>query len=420
MMKKLAFAIGALLAMAAPALAEGPATSTLVPGTLAMPAPAVDLTVSPTQLAQMPMAPMAYRWNGCYVGVNGGGVWSDAHFTWAGINEGAGGVAPGFSQTIQPAANHTLHAEGGFGGGQFGCNFQGDSMWVFGFEGDFQGSSQSANRNTATAATALIVATNIREGFRSDWFTTFRARAGVTTGPLLFYVTGGLAVTDARFSDQICDAALTICNTASRNSARPGLTGGGGVEWSFNPSWSVKAEYLYANFGSESFPSHTVGITTVPPTQFINAVITHSHKLDDNIARIGINYHFNPPPPPPPEMPPAPPPPQQRISFIVFFDWDKDVITREGMEVVQKAAAAYRSGGMVQIQVTGYTDRSGSAGYNQRLSERRANNVAKALAGLGVPPNQMAVSGRGENDNRVPTADGVREPQNRRVEIGWP
>ena len=71
----------------------------------------------------------------------------------------------------------------------------------------------------------------------------------------------------------------------------------------------------------------------------------------------------------------------------------------------------------MQIQVTGYTDRSGSPGYNQRLSERRANNVAKALAAQGVPPAQMVVSGRGENDNRVPTADGVREPQNRRVEI---
>jgi outer membrane protein OmpA-like peptidoglycan-associated protein len=74
----------------------------------------------------------------------------------------------------------------------------------------------------------------------------------------------------------------------------------------------------------------------------------------------------------------------------------------------------------VQIQVTGYADRSGSPGYNQRLSERRANAVAGALARLGVPRNEMIVSGRGENDNRVPTADGVREPQNRRVEIVFP
>ncbi len=74
----------------------------------------------------------------------------------------------------------------------------------------------------------------------------------------------------------------------------------------------------------------------------------------------------------------------------------------------------------MQIQVTGYTDRSGSPGYNQRLSERRAAAVADALARLGVPRNDMTVGGRGENDNRVPTADGVREPQNRRVEIVFP
>jgi len=104
----------------------------------------------------------------------------------------------------------------------------------------------------------------------------------------------------------------------------------------------------------------------------------------------------------------------------VFFDWDKYSITPEGMQILQQAAAAFRAGGAVQIQVTGYTDRSGSPGYNQRLSERRANAVATALTGLGVPRQAMIVSGRGENDNRVPTADGVREPQNRRVEIVFP
>ena len=106
--------------------------------------------------------------------------------------------------------------------------------------------------------------------------------------------------------------------------------------------------------------------------------------------------------------------------FIVFFDWDKSTITPEGMGIIQQAANAYKSGAPVQLQVTGYTDRSGSPGYNQRLSERRANNVARALAALGVPKDQMIVGGRGENDNRVPTADGVREPQNRRVEITTP
>jgi OmpA-OmpF porin, OOP family len=104
----------------------------------------------------------------------------------------------------------------------------------------------------------------------------------------------------------------------------------------------------------------------------------------------------------------------------VFFDWDKYNITPEGMQVIQLAANQYKSGGRVQLQVTGYTDLSGSASYNQRLSEPRANAVAAALEKLGVPRSDMVVTGRGMNDPRVPRAPGVREPQNRRVEIVFP
>jgi outer membrane protein OmpA-like peptidoglycan-associated protein len=178
----------------------------------------------------------------------------------------------------------------------------------------------------------------------------------------------------------------------------------------FAPQWSAKLEYRYTDLGSFTFNS-----LTNPPGTRVNV------RLNNNNAILaGLNFHFGAPPPPPPPMPAAAPPPPPPKVFIVFFDWDRDTITPDGMAIIQQAAAAYQSGAPVQIQVTGYTDRSGSAGYNQRLSERRANNVAKALAGLGVPPTQMVVSGRGENDNRVPTADGVREPQNRRVEIVAP
>jgi OmpA-OmpF porin, OOP family len=121
---------------------------------------------------------------------------------------------------------------------------------------------------------------------------------------------------------------------------------------------------------------------------------------------------------PPPMAAPMPPPPApERKVFLIFFDWDRDTVTPDGMVIIHQAADAFRAGAPVQIQVTGYTDRSGSPAFNQRLSERRANNVANALVQTGVPRTQMVVSGRGENDNRVPTADGVREPQNRRVEI---
>ncbi len=129
---------------------------------------------------------------------------------------------------------------------------------------------------------------------------------------------------------------------------------------------------------------------------------------------------FGAPPAAPPPAPPAPPPPPPHQVYLVFFDWDKYNITPEGTQILEAAAAHYKAGGAVQIQVTGYTDLSGSAGYNQRLSERRANAVAAALEGMGVPRNEMVVAGRGMNDPRVPTPLGVREPQKRRVEIVFP
>jgi outer membrane protein OmpA-like peptidoglycan-associated protein len=105
---------------------------------------------------------------------------------------------------------------------------------------------------------------------------------------------------------------------------------------------------------------------------------------------------------------------------LVFFDWDRADITPAGMQVVWQAATVYKAGGSVRIEVTGYTDLSGSPDYNQRLSVRRASNVTNALANLGVARSDMSVNGRGENDPRVPTTLGVREPQNRRVEIVFP
>jgi outer membrane protein OmpA-like peptidoglycan-associated protein len=181
----------------------------------------------------------------------------------------------------------------------------------------------------------------------------------------------------------------------------------------FAPQWSVKVEYRHTDLGSASFGIPAAAAGGVATSAKVN--------FETDGALLGLNFHFNNPPPPPPApvAMPAPPPAAAKV-FIVFFDWDKDVITPEGQQIIQQAADAYRSGAPVQLQVTGYTDRSGSPGYNQRLSERRANNVARALAALGVPKNEMVVSGRGENDNRVPTAPGVREPQNRRVEIVAP
>jgi OmpA-OmpF porin, OOP family len=124
-----------------------------------------------------------------------------------------------------------------------------------------------------------------------------------------------------------------------------------------------------------------------------------------------------PAPPPVATAPPPPPPPPPQTTFTVFFPWDSAELTPEGGQIVQSAAGAFKSGPPITVQVTGYTDTSGSPAYNQRLSERRAQSVASALVQDGVPQAALAVSGQGQNDLRVPTPAGVREPQNRRVEI---
>ncbi len=115
--------------------------------------------------------------------------------------------------------------------------------------------------------------------------------------------------------------------------------------------------------------------------------------------------------------PPSPPPPPPAHNFTLFFDWDRADVTPDAQPIVQAAAGSFKSGPPVLIQVIGHTDTSGLPAYNQKLSERRAQNVAGALVVQGVPQNALTVAGVGENDLKVPTPPGVREPQNRRVEI---
>jgi outer membrane protein OmpA-like peptidoglycan-associated protein len=104
-------------------------------------------------------------------------------------------------------------------------------------------------------------------------------------------------------------------------------------------------------------------------------------------------------------------------SFMVFFDWDKSSLTPVALETLQRAADAYKAKGGAQVLATGHTDTSGPDDYNMALSLRRANAVRDQLIADGVAASDISVVGRGEKQLLVPTADGVREAQNRRVEI---
>jgi outer membrane protein OmpA-like peptidoglycan-associated protein len=116
---------------------------------------------------------------------------------------------------------------------------------------------------------------------------------------------------------------------------------------------------------------------------------------------------------PPPVQPPAP----VAHSYIVFFDFNKSDLTPEAVSIVGQAAKNAGPAKVTEISVTGHTDTVGSDAYNMRLSRRRAEAVAAEFEKDGIPAGEIAIFAKGKRDLLVPTADGVREPQNRRVQI---
>ncbi len=116
---------------------------------------------------------------------------------------------------------------------------------------------------------------------------------------------------------------------------------------------------------------------------------------------------------PPPAVAPAPVP----KSYLVFFDFNKSDLTPQAVEIVDTAAKNAGPAKVTQLTVTGHTDTVGSDAYNMRLSRRRAESVAAQLEKDGIASSEIEIVAKGKRDLLVPTGDGVREPQNRRVQI---
>ena len=116
---------------------------------------------------------------------------------------------------------------------------------------------------------------------------------------------------------------------------------------------------------------------------------------------------------PPPVVAPAPAP----HSYLVFFDFNKSDLTPQAVSIVNQAAANAGPAKVTQLTVTGHTDTVGSDAYNMRLSRRRAESVAAQLEKDGIASSEIQIVAKGKRDLLVPTADGVKEPQNRRVQI---
>jgi len=181
------------------------------------------------------------------------------------------------------------------------------------------------------------------------------------------------------------------------------------------PGLSLTAEYRFLGTLEPKFNINRVAGPVVPGVPSTFEPTNHNHSV-----LLGLRYAFTPPPAPAaaPVATPAPAvAPEVTRTYLVFFDWDRADLTDRARQIIADAAGASRRVQTTRIEVAGHADRSGTPQYNQRLSQRRAEVVANELVRQGVKREEIAVTALGETRPLVPTADGVREPQNRRVEI---
>ena len=224
-----------------------------------------------------------FTWTGCYIGLNAGGAWPKYDVTYS-----QGGA---YLTTFDPAdvafaemlGSSTLTPRGFIGGGQAGCNYQASAL-LLGIETDInylhaKGSFDAAG--TLPVAGAPVSAT---ANLSTDSLYTLRGRLGLAVDRGMFFVTGGLAAGNIKFSETFFHGANGSFETGSLSQTKTRWTAGFGLEYALTNAWLAKIEYLYVNLGSVSFSS----VNSANPA----FTATHSADLKESIIRLGVNYKF--------------------------------------------------------------------------------------------------------------------------------
>ena len=234
---------------------------------LTAPASAADLAARPYTKAPPPMVAAIYDWTGFYIGLNGGG--GSAHKCWD-INDSLGFVVPAFREGCHDAT-------GGVAGGQFGYRWQA-ANWVFGLEAqgdwaDFKGSNVSLFAPLITNQTKI------------DAFGLFTGQVGYAWNNVLWYVKGGAAVTDDKYTGTITGTGFVFDSVSE---TRWGGAVGTGLEFGFAPNWSVGIEYDHLFMGNRNV---TFGVSFAPGF----TTRTDNIRQDVDMGTVRINYRFGGP-----------------------------------------------------------------------------------------------------------------------------
>jgi outer membrane immunogenic protein len=197
---------------------------------------------------------------------------------------------PANQALISALGTGTNRRSGFTGGGQIGYNWQMQN-WVLGLEGDFEYfDARSSLSGTGILTTGDPV--TVTNSVKSSWLATIRPRFGYAWNRTLVYVTGGAAFSDLRYTQSIVTTLAAATGALAVSSTRVGWTVGAGFEYAVTNNWSIKAEYLYTQFGALS---GTSALVANDGSGFSNIYNASSGEQRDHVVRAGLNYHFNGP-----------------------------------------------------------------------------------------------------------------------------
>ena len=234
---------------------------------------AADMPLPGPAPAYAPPPPARYDWSGIYIGGNvGAGMLEDK-------------VTPTTTTAFQNAGTQTsVSTAGVIGGAQGGINFQFNSI-VLGVEGSWMASAISDSQITASPLAALGVSEKSTDA--PHWYATATGRVGYAVNDVLLYAKGGAAWMNAEYTQQVLTGGVASAqlNTVTRH----GYTVGGGVEYALTENISVKLEYDYLNFGTQTYSFNNL---TVPILGAVGAFPV-SIKSETQMLLFAANYRFN-------------------------------------------------------------------------------------------------------------------------------
>jgi OOP family OmpA-OmpF porin len=345
-------------------------------------------------LAALPFAAQAQPVNGFYVNAGAGVNFKPDQ----GVSGFLNGVNAGRSGQINYDTGFAVLGSGGFGFGN-GLRLE--------VEGNYRSNGLSSVSGGGVSANAS--GTNHTYGTMANALFDF----DVGLNWLYPYIGGGVGYAWSQY-DNIRASTGAPIGGGHASGTTGGFAyqaiGGAAMPIAAVPGLSLTAEYRFMGTEGGRLSGTACGVDCFRAR--FNTGEQHNHSL-----LLGVRYAFSAARAATVAAPVPVPAAASSKSFLVFFDWDRFALTERARGIIREAATASKSVAHTQIEVNGYADTSGTPAYNKGLSMRRAEAVAGELVRNGVAKNEIAIKAFGDTSLLVPTGPGVREPQNRRVEI---